>query len=407
MGRWQAELRGDRVDLEGLAIAFSDRPLRVFEDDGQFWLEAEELEPLPHRVEVKPAAERLITRINGAMRLGNPSFQNVRLGLLREHGPDGTTSTTAFVEPASIRLRAGVPRPTILGGVPTTQLGDPARSFLAAATADPDADEALDLWANEPHNWVNLYKVFEIIRARRGFDPNTSELRRFRHTANHEQAAGRQARHARLGKEPPQEPDVLAGGGEPDPPAAGGVAPVPRVMASMQRPRDPEIATKIGYAACENAMALVEEAHLLREHEHHARAFISAVLAMEELGKAWAAYAVRQLTNGGDDDSELWGIFWDLVRHHESKINAALFVELDLPVMAGVEPNEMASTLSTVLGKDIHRKKLRAMYVDEEGGRAVEPKELAADPEVRDLTSKLTKMVGISAMLIQTLFEEP
>jgi hypothetical protein len=197
------------VDLHGLTIAFSDRPLHVFEENGRCWLEAEELEPLPDFVTVKTAAERLVTRINGAMRLGNPTFHNVRLGLLREHGSEGTTSTTSFVEPASIQIRASVPPPTTLGGAPTEELGDPVRSFLAAAAADAEADEALDLWANEPHNWVNLYKVFEIILARGGLDPSSvsvSQLRRFTHTANHEQASGRQDQHARLGTGPPRRP---------------------------------------------------------------------------------------------------------------------------------------------------------------------------------------------------------
>jgi hypothetical protein len=206
--RWQVGLEGEPVDINGLAAAFSDRPLRVMEDDGTFWLEAEELEHLSDHAQVKSAAERLITRLNGAMRLGNPSYQNVKLGNLREQRADGTHAVSTFIEPGTISIRASVLPPKILGGVPTKQLGDPARSYMGAAAGDPDADEALDLWANEPHNWVNLSKVFEIIRARDGFDPSVSksQLDRFRHTANHEGAAGRQARHARLGTDPPKHP---------------------------------------------------------------------------------------------------------------------------------------------------------------------------------------------------------
>jgi hypothetical protein len=196
------------VDLQGLAIAFSDGLLRVFEEDGGFLLEAEQLEHLTHRSEVKPAAERIITRLNGAMRLGSPSYQNASLSHVRERRADGTEEISVFVEAATLRIRSSVQPVRILGGVPTQQLPDPARTYIATAAADPDADDALDLWANEPHDWVNLYKVFEIIRARGGLDRGVSEseLRRFTHTANHEEAAGRQARHARLGADPPNNP---------------------------------------------------------------------------------------------------------------------------------------------------------------------------------------------------------
>lgn len=208
MARWRVQLQGDGVDLTGLAAALADGPIRVVREGGEFLLEAEELEHLSHRSQVRPAAERLITRLNGAMRLGNPSYQNVKLGHLREQRADGTEEISVFVEPATIRIRASVLPVKILGGVPTKQLSDPARSYIAVAAGDPDADDALDLWANEPHSWVNLYKVFEIIRARGGLDPGVSEseLRRFTHTANHEEAAGRHARHARLGSDPPRQP---------------------------------------------------------------------------------------------------------------------------------------------------------------------------------------------------------
>jgi hypothetical protein len=142
------------------------------------------------------------------MRLGNPSYQNVKRGHLREQRADGTQEISVFVEPATIKIRASLLPVKVLGGAPTKQLGDPARRYIAAAVGDPDADETLDQWANEPHDWVNLYKVFEIIRARGGLDPSLSksQLGRFTQTANDQRAAGRQARHARSETEPPKKP---------------------------------------------------------------------------------------------------------------------------------------------------------------------------------------------------------
>lgn len=209
MARWYPELLGDETDLAALAQAFVEPPVRVFLEAGRYHLEASELETLPDPAAVQKAATAILVRVNGAMRLGTPSHQNVRLGPIHERRADGTESTSVFVEPATIRIRTRVFPPTIEGGVRTTPAVHPATRLAEIASRDEDAFEALDLWANEPHNWVNLNKVLEIVQSRDGLSLGTTsrrELGRFKHTANHEKAAGREARHARLGSDPPKDP---------------------------------------------------------------------------------------------------------------------------------------------------------------------------------------------------------
>ena len=81
-------------------------------------------------------------------------------------------------------------------------------------------DSGSEIWANRKHDWVNLYKIYEIVEERGGLAVTAvsrSEIRRFKHTANHQGAAGPDARHARLDADPPKTPmaldeaDVLAG----------------------------------------------------------------------------------------------------------------------------------------------------------------------------------------------------
>jgi hypothetical protein len=212
MARWQVELRGDETDSTLLVALFTAPDLRVVRDDDAFLLESSELEPLGHRSEVFRAAKQILCRTNGAARLQNPSYRNVTVGAIREHRPNGTRATSVFVEPATIDVRATVFPPTIVGGVPTTPVASPASRFAEAASRDHDAHDALDRWANESHNWVNLYKVFEIVRSRGGTSlagVSDKELSRFTHTANHEKGGGREARHARLGTDPPKDPMSL------------------------------------------------------------------------------------------------------------------------------------------------------------------------------------------------------
>jgi len=212
MARWKVELLGDTPDTAVVAALFTGPELRVLHDEGRFLLEAHELEDLQHHSDVLRIARDIVTRMNGATRLEHGSYRNVKVGPVHESRADGTRATTVFVEPATIDVRASVFRPTIVGRVTTESVATPTSRFVEIASHDQDAHEALDLWADAQHNWMNLYKVFEIIRSRGGASlggARSKDLSRFKHTANHQKAGGRDARHARLGTDPPKDPMSL------------------------------------------------------------------------------------------------------------------------------------------------------------------------------------------------------
>jgi hypothetical protein len=129
--------------------------------------------------------------MNGATRLEQGSYRNVKVGPVHEARADGTRATTVFAEPATIDIRASVFPPTVVGGVMTEPVANPASRFVEIASRDQHAHEALDLWADPQHNWMNLYKVFEIIQSRGRASlggTRSKDLSRFTHTANHENA---------------------------------------------------------------------------------------------------------------------------------------------------------------------------------------------------------------------------
>jgi len=212
MARWKVELIGDAPDTALLAALFTAPELRVLNDEGRFLLEAYELEDFQHHSDVLRVARDIVTRMNGATRLEQGSYRNVKVGPVHEARADGTRATTVFAEPATIDIRASVFPPTVVGGVMTEPVSNPASRFVEIASRDQDAHEALDLWADPQHNWMNLYKVFEIIQSRGRASlggARSKDLSRFTHTANHEKAGGHDARHARLGTDPPRDPMSL------------------------------------------------------------------------------------------------------------------------------------------------------------------------------------------------------
>ena len=209
--RWQVELQGDPVDTELLRALFQEPDLHVLKE-GDIWiLEAKELENLATAQSVYSFAKRIVTRLNGAVRLRSTTYRNVEVGHVHERRGEGNRATHAVVEAATIRARTTVFPVTIATDGNIRHVESVESKFERLARTDSDVREALDLLANKPHDWVNLYKLFEIVDSRGGASLAVSktELRRFKHTANHQGAAGGDARHARMTTKPPTNPMSL------------------------------------------------------------------------------------------------------------------------------------------------------------------------------------------------------
>jgi AbiV family abortive infection protein len=123
------------------------------------------------------------------------------------------------------------------------------------------------------------------------------------------------------------------------------------------------LAAQLGRAAAENALELVEEADLLDENGHRARAFALTVLAAEELGKAFICTMTEAHAQGPDG----WQAFDMMVRghrKHETKLLSALFLIQKVPGLAGEPVFKLAQELSDLTAGDLDAAKMRALYVD-------------------------------------------
>lgn len=144
-------------------------------------------------------------------------------------------------------------------------------------------------------------------------------------------------------------------------------------------PDDPDLiqlVAKLGRAAAANAIKLAEEAELLDDNGHRARAFALTVLAAEELGKAFICRSTSARARELDD----WTIYRDMVlgpKKHELKLFSALFVIQKLPGIAGLPVGELARQLEDLVAGDLAAAKMRALYVDVEGGEVATPDRVA------------------------------
>jgi len=162
-----------------------------------------------------------------------------------------------------------------------------------------------------------------------------------------------------------------------------------------------DVVAALGRACCDNALALVEEANLLTDHDHAERGFALTILAAEELGKAFVC--VLMLGNPSDEVSD-WSSFWRVVggRQHETKVWTALYLEQYLLEASGAIPDELSKAISGLSAKPLNEEKFRALYVDlEDDGTIATPASVGSDEGSIHRARTLRKSIVTWAIAMQ------
>ena len=216
-----AGLDGHAFDLDALVRHFpTGKPhITVVEDSTYLVTDLDELYSHPGRL--MDAAGELLDRLNGYAWLKDDAYQRVRLNGRFFRDPDRTTEQVVagevvqfresftVVQVPSVEVRAtafGVA--AVTGGAPSTPPPAAGPEHLARAATNKELDDLLSLVGKaERLSWIELYKVFEIIRdAVGGGDRDLlatswttkAEVSAFTGTANHHLASGiHEGRHAR------------------------------------------------------------------------------------------------------------------------------------------------------------------------------------------------------------------
>jgi AbiV family abortive infection protein len=163
--------------------------------------------------------------------------------------------------------------------------------------------------------------------------------------------------------------------------AGDGASPYHQVVDGDDIPRD--LIARMGRAAADNALELVDEADLLEEHGHAARAFALTVLAAEELGKA---FICEMTVAHALEDPDDWRAFAAMVagkKKHETKLLAALFLIRQVVDTPGEPVEQLARELKDLTAGDLDAAKMSALYVDVEAGEVATPARVAAHEGAR------------------------
>jgi hypothetical protein len=205
----KARLDGHEFDLQDLADWLPAGNIRVAKDDEGYYLSAAVIDNPPEGKTFYEAAQGLLPMVNGIGRLKSATFRPVKLDGRYQDGEK--RHTVVGVGTAEVRVRAhAVGIVTGPDGKVKPQPLPPGIAY-AELTAHPEVAEALTILATHDGGWVELYKVYEIIRdAMKPVALDKSglatkdEIRAFTGSTDRPDVSGIGARHARMGGGPPK-----------------------------------------------------------------------------------------------------------------------------------------------------------------------------------------------------------
>ena len=199
----KARLEGHEFDLQDLADWLPSGYIRVAKDDVGYYLSAAAID---HPLEGKTfyeAAQDLLPIVNGIGRMKSAKFRPVKLDGRYQDGEKRHT----VVGVGTIETRSHVHAVAIVTGPDGKEKPQPPPQGIAyaALTARPEVAEALTILATPAAGWVELYKVYEIIRdavkpvaLEKSGLATKDEISAFTGSANRPDVGGLGARHARM-----------------------------------------------------------------------------------------------------------------------------------------------------------------------------------------------------------------
>ena len=216
---WLAFITGEGSDLEDLCKSLSSSELSIIKEEQGFVLKSKDFDSLKDAKDVKSRASEILVLISGAARLALGMRRPLSVVYIVKVRDDGTRDL--FIEVSdTITVHAGV-TVSVLGADGTIQevhQVSPIPSWVAVAQRDTDVAKALRLFGAGTHDWVNLYRIYEVVENDVGSISNIVKkgwatrkaIERFKHTANSPGAIGDESRHGKQASKPPKAPMTLS-----------------------------------------------------------------------------------------------------------------------------------------------------------------------------------------------------
>lgn len=214
--KWKVQISGDVSDLKLLSDSLKELSVRIVESGNAHFIEAEAFNAFVDPKEVSKAAGELALVLSGVARLAYGARGQFSTGHVVNVNADGTENCYVFLEGINVRCSVGVLTVSTSEGGETITIKpvDPATGWIKSAISNPTVVKALRLHGAGSRDWVDLYRLYEVIEGDIGGIKKVASLgyateetlRRFKHTANSPSAIGDDARHGKESTQPPNNP---------------------------------------------------------------------------------------------------------------------------------------------------------------------------------------------------------
>lgn len=220
---WRVQVTGSAPALAHLVKHFTRLPLRfsVGAQPGQLEFESESFGACTTADEVRAIAIREVQILSGVLATDGRSSDALQVGAVFKNRPDGGRDVFVAVTSATLTISGGeiTALVTRTDGNGNQVVVDPPPprtiSLTSLALADKNVGKAMRLvTAGDCRTWVGLYRLHEVIESDVGGMHaltarcwgSSTDLKRFKHSANSVAVGGDASRHGRELTTPPAHP---------------------------------------------------------------------------------------------------------------------------------------------------------------------------------------------------------
>jgi len=217
--KWVAQLSGDKSDLKELSKSLKDDELRVVEQTGQYFLESEKFNGLATYKEVTSVATEILSLLTGSIKLvlgGRTPIKIASIIRICKNGRRDLFGTSFVTVNTSIRTTSEIRGSN--GTIKMSNQADEVLKLVKLGISDKKVAKALRLFGTNKHDWVSLYRLYEVIEEDIGVIEKISRkkwatkksINRFKQTANSPTAIGDASRHGKENTLAPSNPMKLS-----------------------------------------------------------------------------------------------------------------------------------------------------------------------------------------------------
>lgn len=215
---WEVCITGDKSSLDALCKTFNESDISINERDGEFFLKSNRFEKLESKNEVKKVATEIISSLCGATKLIYGAKDPIKYFYILKI--DVNEKKTVYMEGSAVISISGSIHAEVVdseGNIIHVESSDDIPTIVKLALKDINVSDALRLYGNKKLDWVNLYRLLEIVvKDVGGIDQiannnwaSKKEIRRFKNTSGSWRVLKDEARHASESTDPPPNPMSL------------------------------------------------------------------------------------------------------------------------------------------------------------------------------------------------------